>query len=134
LQIDNGQTRDVSEDDRDQYGVCKLTLASSPGNQQDFQGVFRREVPVYDHQPNDPGCEVSEGTPTRPNIKKMWCSLNNQNLRVEKNGDFYTVSFPMLGKRVGVPVVARPFQQKWLDLIIEGGGQARNSEALQEEA
>jgi hypothetical protein len=29
----------------------------------------------------------------------MWCSLNNQNLKVEKNGDFYTVSFPTLGKR-----------------------------------
>jgi hypothetical protein len=29
------------------------------------------------------------------------------------------VSFPTLGKRVGVPVVARPYQQKWLDRIIE---------------
>jgi hypothetical protein len=26
-------------------------------------------------------------------FKKVWCSLNNQNLKVEKNGDFYTVSF-----------------------------------------
>jgi transposase len=53
-------------------------------------------------------------------FKKMWCSLNNQNLKVEKNGDFYTVSFPTLEKRIGVPVVARPYQQKWLDRIIEG--------------
>jgi hypothetical protein len=53
-------------------------------------------------------------------FKKMWCSLNNQNLKVEKNGDFYTVSFSTLGKRVSVPVVARPYQQKWLDRIIEG--------------
>jgi hypothetical protein len=30
------------------------------------------------------------------------------------------VSFSTLGKRVGVPVVARPYQQKWLDRIIEG--------------
>jgi hypothetical protein len=35
-------------------------------------------------------------------FKKMWCSLYNQNLKVEKNGDFYTVSFLKLGKRVGV--------------------------------
>jgi hypothetical protein len=48
----------------------------------------------------------------------MWCSLNNLNLKVEKNGDFYTVSFPTLGK--SVPVMSRPCQQKWLDRIIKG--------------
>jgi transposase len=50
----------------------------------------------------------------------MRCSFNNQNLKDEKNSDFYTVSFPTLGKRVGMPVVDRPYQQKWLDRIIEG--------------
>ncbi|MDN4592511.1 transposase, partial [Polycladomyces subterraneus] len=48
-------------------------------------------------------------------FRKMWCSFNNQNLKVEKNGDFYTVSFPMLKKRIGVPVVARSYQQQWLN-------------------
>jgi putative transposase len=53
-------------------------------------------------------------------FRKIWCSFNNQNLKVEKNGDFYTVSFPMLEKRIGVPVVARSYQQQWLDRIIDG--------------
>jgi putative transposase len=53
-------------------------------------------------------------------FRKVWCSFNNQNLKVEKTGDFYTVSFPTLEKRIGVPVVVRSYQQKWLDRIIEG--------------
>ncbi|MFD1407797.1 RNA-guided endonuclease TnpB family protein [Kroppenstedtia eburnea] len=53
-------------------------------------------------------------------FKKMWCCFNNQNLTVEKVGDYYTVSFPTLEKRIGVPVIARPFQQVWLDQILSG--------------
>ncbi|MFC4078187.1 RNA-guided endonuclease InsQ/TnpB family protein [Salinithrix halophila] len=53
-------------------------------------------------------------------FRKMWCSFNNQNLKVEKSGAFYTVSFPTLEKRIGVPVVARPFQQAWLEKIMKG--------------
>jgi putative transposase len=53
-------------------------------------------------------------------FKKMWCCFNNQNLKVEKVGDFYTVSFPTLEKRIGVPVVARPYQQAWLSKIVAG--------------
>jgi hypothetical protein len=48
-------------------------LASSrreQGDQQDFQGVFRREVPVCDHQPNHPGRKVAEETPTIPGIQE----------------------------------------------------------------
>jgi putative transposase len=56
-------------------------------------------------------------------FRKMWCSFNNQNLNVEKSGDLYTVSFPTLEKRIGVPVVARPFQQAWLEKIIQGSVQ-----------
>lgn len=50
----------------------------------------------------------------------MWCCFNNQNLKVEKSGDFYLVSFPTLEKRIGVPVVARPFQKEWLEKILNG--------------
>jgi putative transposase len=53
-------------------------------------------------------------------FRRMWCAFNNQNLKVGKSGDFYTVSFPTLEKRIGVPVVVRPYQQKWLDRIIDG--------------
>lgn len=53
-------------------------------------------------------------------FKKMWCCFNNQNFKVEKVGDFYTVSFPTLEKRIGVPVVARPYQQAWLERILNG--------------
>jgi IS605 OrfB family transposase len=53
-------------------------------------------------------------------FKKLWCCFNNQNLKMEKVGDFYTVSFPTLEKRIGVPVVAKSFQQAWLDRLISG--------------
>lgn len=53
-------------------------------------------------------------------FKKLWCCFNNQNLKVEKAGDFYTVSFPTLEKRIGVPVVVRPYQQAWLERILSG--------------
>lgn len=53
-------------------------------------------------------------------FKRMWCSFNSQNFKVEKSGDLYIVSFPTLEKRIGVPVVAKPFQQAWLDKIING--------------
>jgi len=53
-------------------------------------------------------------------FRKMWCSFNSQNFKVEKSGDLYIVSFPTLERRVGVPVVTREHQQKWLDRIIDG--------------
>lgn len=53
-------------------------------------------------------------------FRKVWCCFNNQNLKVEKNSELYTVSFPTLEKRVGVPVIAKPFQVKWLEKIING--------------
>jgi IS605 OrfB family transposase len=53
-------------------------------------------------------------------FRKMWCSFNNQNFRVEKSGDLYSVSFPTLEKRIGVPVIARSYQQKWLERMMAG--------------
>ena len=53
-------------------------------------------------------------------FRKMWCAFNNQNLKIEKSGEFYTVSFPTLEKRIGVPVVVHSYQQKWLNQIMNG--------------
>jgi putative transposase len=53
-------------------------------------------------------------------FRKLWCCFNNQNLKMEKKGEFYTVAFPTLEKKIGVPVVARPYQQAWLERIIKG--------------
>ncbi|KJE25950.1 transposase, IS605 OrfB family [Geobacillus kaustophilus] len=53
-------------------------------------------------------------------FQKRWCCFNNQNLKIEKKGDFYTVAFPTLEKKIGVPVVVRPYQQTWLDRIMNG--------------
>ncbi|MBS7529530.1 transposase [Hazenella sp. IB182353] len=53
-------------------------------------------------------------------FRKIWCCFNNQNLKIEKHSEHYTVSFPTLGKRIGVPVITRPFQVAWLDKIIDG--------------
>ena len=42
-------------------------------------------------------------------FRTLWCCFNNQNVKVEKKGSFYTVSFPTLEKRIGVPVVTHPY-------------------------
>lgn len=38
----------------------------------------------------------------------------------EKGNEYYTVSFPTVEKRIGVPVVAESFQMHWLDQVIAG--------------
>jgi IS605 OrfB family transposase len=53
-------------------------------------------------------------------FKKLWCCFNNQNLKVEKKGDLYIIAFPTLEKKVGIPVVAKPYQQTWLERIMNG--------------
>ncbi|OKO96771.1 Mobile element protein [Geobacillus proteiniphilus] len=53
-------------------------------------------------------------------FRTLWCCFNNQNVKVEKKGEFYTVSFPTLEKRIGVPVVTRPYQEAWLNRLING--------------
>lgn len=52
-------------------------------------------------------------------FKKFWCTFNNQNNNIEKEGNLYKVSFPTLDKRIGVPLVVRDFQKKWLDKILD---------------
>ncbi|MUV38314.1 Nicotinate-nucleotide--dimethylbenzimidazole phosphoribosyltransferase [Lentibacillus sp. JNUCC-1] len=51
--------------------------------------------------------------------KRLWCAFNNQNAKIEYDR-LYKISFPTLEKRIGVPLVVRPFQQKWLDKILNG--------------
>ena len=46
-------------------------------------------------------------------------SFNNQNLRIEKAGDFWTVSFPTHAGRVRVPVAATPKQCEYLSRLGE---------------
>ncbi|MED4359325.1 MULTISPECIES: transposase [Geobacillus] len=53
-------------------------------------------------------------------FRTFWCCFNNQNVKVEKKGAFYTVSFPTLEKRIGVPVVTRPYQEAWLNRLLNG--------------
>lgn len=50
----------------------------------------------------------------------MWCSFNNQNFKVERENGLYKVSFPTLGNRIGVPVVYKDRQQRWLDKLLSG--------------
>lgn len=53
-------------------------------------------------------------------FKKMWCVFNTQNNKIEKINEQYIVSFPTPEKRIGVPLKIQPFQQKWLDRILDG--------------
>ncbi|OKO95827.1 Mobile element protein [Geobacillus proteiniphilus] len=53
-------------------------------------------------------------------FRKQWCCFNNQNWKVKRKGEFYTVSFPTLEKRIGVPVVTRPYQEAWLNRLLDG--------------
>jgi hypothetical protein len=56
-------------------------------------------------------------------FRKMWCSFNNQNFRVEKSGNLYSVSIPTLEKRIGVPVITRSYKK------VAGTHDGRNSQA-----
>jgi hypothetical protein len=123
VQANTSQTGHVRTNDPDQHGVCQLVAFSSgseQGNQQDLQGVFQRKIPICDPQPNHPGCEVPKETPTSPYIPEDVVFLQQQNFRVEKSGNLYSVSFPTLEKRIGVPVIARSYQQKWLERMMAG--------------
>jgi hypothetical protein len=57
----------------------------------------------------------------------MWCSLTNRDLKTATSIQCHFLCWE--SDTVGS---ARPDQQKWLNRIIERGGQARNGEALQE--
>jgi putative transposase len=66
-------------------------------------------------------------------FRKAWCGFNNQNMKVEKGSEYYTVSFPALEKRIGVPVVAQPFQIKWLEKNHRWNRQTRGSQVISQE-
>ncbi|WP_206915786.1 RNA-guided endonuclease TnpB family protein [Alicyclobacillus suci] len=53
-------------------------------------------------------------------FRKLWCEFNNQSLRIEKVGNLYTASFPTLDKRIGVPLVVKDYQLKWLEQLLAG--------------
>ncbi len=58
-------------------------------------------------------------------FKRLWPTFNNQNFRVEREFSrdgraVWKVSFPALEKRVGVPVAVAPYQERYLNLLLEG--------------
>lgn len=53
-------------------------------------------------------------------FKRLWCKFNNQNSIIEKEKDIYTISFPTLEKRIGVPLVVHDRQKVWVDKILDG--------------
>lgn len=53
-------------------------------------------------------------------FRRLWCGFNNQNLKVEKENRLYKVSFPTLEKRIGVPIIVKAYQQRWLDKLLSG--------------
>jgi len=71
--------------------------------------------------------------PKAKRFKRLWPNFNNQNFRVEKEtskdgGAVWKASFPTLEKRVGVPVIVTPYQEKYLELLLSG--QAKQGSAL----
>lgn len=58
-------------------------------------------------------------------FKRLWPNFNNQNFKVEKEvskdgGAVWKASFPTLERRVGVPIVAQSYQEKYLNLLLSG--------------
>lgn len=63
--------------------------------------------------------------PKAKHFKRLWPNFNNQNFRVEKEtsqngGAVWKASFPTLEKRVGVPIVVQPYQEKYLNFLFNG--------------
>ncbi|MGB9804682.1 MAG: hypothetical protein ACPLUI_12820, partial [Desulfofundulus sp.] len=63
--------------------------------------------------------------PKAKRFKRLWPAFNNQNFRVEREytvggGAVWKASFPTLEKRVGVPVVVQPYQEKYLEMLLSG--------------
>lgn len=61
-------------------------------------------------------------------FRRLWCGFNNQNFKVEKENGLYKVSFPTLEKRIGVPIVCKDHQQRWLDQLLSGSAKQGTSE------
>ncbi|MEW6725683.1 MAG: transposase [Bacillota bacterium] len=63
--------------------------------------------------------------PRAKRFKRLWPAFSYQNFRVEKElsasgGAVWKASFPTLEKRVGVPIVMTPYQEKYLNLLLSG--------------
>lgn len=63
--------------------------------------------------------------PKAKRFKRLWPSFSYQNFRVEKElsqngGAVWKASFPTLERRVGVPVIVTPYQEKYLNLLFAG--------------
>jgi len=62
--------------------------------------------------------------PKAKHFKHHWPGFNNQNFRVEKEpsasgGAAWKASFPTLEKRIGVPIAVQPYQEKYLEKLLE---------------
>jgi putative transposase len=62
--------------------------------------------------------------PKAKHFKRHWPGFNNQNFRVEKGssqsgGAVWKASFPTLEKRIGVPIAVEPYQEKYLNKLLE---------------
>jgi len=63
--------------------------------------------------------------PNAKRFKRLWPCFNNQNFRVEREisesgGAAWKASFPTLEKRVGIPIVVQPYQEKYLNMLLSG--------------
>ncbi|MDQ0287883.1 IS605 OrfB family transposase [Desulfofundulus luciae] len=63
--------------------------------------------------------------PKAKRFKHLWPAFSNQNFRVEREvtrdgGAVWKASFPTLEKRVGVPIVVQPYQEKYLEMLLSG--------------
>jgi len=62
--------------------------------------------------------------PKAKHFKRCWPGINNQNFRVEKEssksgGAVWKASFPTLEKRIGVPIAVQPYQEKYLNMLLQ---------------
>lgn len=64
-------------------------------------------------------------------FKNTWCEFNNQNFKIERSGELYTVSFPTLEKRIGVPVVTKKYQQQYLEQILSNEAQIGSARLIE---
>ncbi|TQR09856.1 RNA-guided endonuclease TnpB family protein [Psychrobacillus soli] len=53
-------------------------------------------------------------------FRRLWCSFNNQNFKVERENGLFKVSFPTFEKRIGVPIISKDHQKRWLDKLLSG--------------
>jgi transposase len=123
VQANTSQTGHVRTNDKDQHGVCQLVLFHPEVNKATSK-IFREfsngKFPSAILNQTIRDVKSQKKHQQARTFRKMWCSFNNQNFRVEKIGNLYSVSFPTLEKRIGVPVIVQSYQQKWLERMMAG--------------